>query len=116
MAPDHAAEGDMIDVRVAPSPSTLMRCARVARPGSFRLARRDCELYSVQIVGGGTWTRIRCLSGTGRTIWEQPSSFTGSFWLSAACEDGLVVEVHARDEVSCPNLTINWRERDRQVV
>lgn len=88
----------------------------MARPGMFRLARRSCELYSVQIVGGGTWTRIRCLTGAMREVWEQPSAFTGSFWLSAACEDGLIVEVSAMDEPSCPNLTINWREPTREVV
>lgn len=93
-----------------------MRCARIHRPGSFRLARRDAELYSVQIVGGGTFTRIRLLTGAGREIFEQPSSFTGSFWLSAGCEDGLVCEIHARDEASSPNLTINWREPDRRMA
>lgn len=106
----------MIDVYVEASPSTLMRCARVSRPGLFRLARRDCELYSVQIVGGGTFTRVKMVAGSGREIWEMPSSFTGSFWLSAGCEEGLMCEVHARDEVSCPNLTINWRETDRRTV
>lgn len=106
----------MIDVYVSPSPSSLMRCARVSRPGSFRLARRACELYSVQIVGGGTFTRVRARAGSGREVWEMPSSFTGSFWLSAGLEDGLIVEVHARDEASCPNLTVNWREPTREVV
>lgn len=107
---------DVTDIYVEPSPSSLMRCARVARPGAFRLSRRDCELYSIQIVGGGTWTRIRLMDGNWRVVWEQPSAFTGSFWLSAACSDGLICEVHARDETSCPNLTLNWRERTRQVV
>lgn len=106
----------MIDVYVTPSPSSLMRCARVARPGRFRLARRACELYSVQIVGGGTFTRVRASTGSGRHVWEMPSSFTGSFWLSGGLEDGLIVEIHATDEVSCPNLTVNWREQDRRVV
>ncbi len=107
---------DIVDIFASPSPSSLMRCARVARPGAFRLARRSCELYSVQIVGGGTWTRIRLLSGSLRPLWEQPSSFTGSFWLSCGSEHGLIVQLSAKDEVSCPNLTINWRESDRRVV
>ena len=107
---------DFVDVQVPPSPGSLMRCARVARPGLFRLARRDCELYSVQIVGGGTFTRVKMLSGSFRDLWEQPSSFTGSFGLSAASENGLFCEIHALDEASSPNLTINWRERDRKTV
>ena len=106
----------IVDIMVEAHPRSLMRSARVSRPGVFRLARRDCELYSVQIVGGGTFTRVRMMAGSWRPIWEQPSSFTGSFWLSAGCEDGLLCEIHALDEVSSPNLTINWRERDRKTV
>lgn len=105
-----------IDIRVAASPSSLMRCARVSRPGLFRLARRDCELYSVQIVGSGTFTRIKMMTGTRRNLWEQVSTFTGSFWLSAFSEEGLLCEIHALNEASSPNLTLNWRERDRALV
>lgn len=107
---------EFVDVRVAASPSSLMRCARVSRPGLFRLSRRSCELYSVQIVGSGTFTRIKMMTGTMRDLWEQISTFTGSFWLSAASEEGLFCEIHALNEVSSPNLTINWREPDRQIV
>lgn len=107
---------EFVDIRVAASPSSLMRAARVSRPGLFRLSRRDCELYSVQIVGGGTFTRIKMMTGTMRVIWEQISTFTGSFWLSASSENGLFCEIHALDEASSPNLTVNWRERDRVLV
>lgn len=85
-------------------------------PGLFRLARRWCELYSVQIVGSGTWSRIRCLDGNLVPKFEQISTFTGSFWLSAGCEGGLIVEVYSKYVADCPNLTINWREKDRGEV
>jgi hypothetical protein len=45
-----------------------------------------------------------------------PSAFTGSFWLSAGAADELVCEIHARDEQSAPNLTVNWREPTRDIV
>lgn len=49
-------------------------------------------------------------------LWEQPSAFTGSFWLSLGSEDGLICHIWARDIASCPNLTVNWREPDRRLV
>lgn len=106
----------MIELTTPPAPGSLMRARRLATPGVFRLARRWAELYSVQIVGSGTWSRIRCYDGTGVRKFEQISAFTGSFWLSAACEKGLIVEVHARYAADCPNLMINWREQNAKLV
>lgn len=89
-----------------------MRALQVRGNGLFRLARRSCELYSVQIVSSGSWGRARVIDGNGRTLWFQPSTFTGSFWLSAGAENGLIAELSG-DEV---NLTINWREPDQRIV
>jgi len=103
-----------VDVFAPAAPGSLMRTAKVDQVGRFRLARRSCELYSVQIVSGGAWARCRVTNGLGRALWEQPSSFTGSFWLSAGAIGGLIVEVSAIDRGA--NLTINWREPDGKIV
>lgn len=94
------------------APGSLMRTICVEGPGLFRLSRRDCELYSVQIVSAGAWGRARVTNGKGRKLWEQPSTFTGSFWLSAGAEAGLLVELYGDGT----NLTLNWREPDREMV
>ena len=91
-----------------------MRALKVDRVGRFRLARRTCELYSVQILSGGAWGRIRLTDGHDRELWEQPSTFTGSFWLSAGALGGLIVEVASIDRGA--NLTVNWREPDGEIV
>jgi hypothetical protein len=104
---------DLVDVHVPAAPGSLMRSHVIDRPGRFRLARRDCELYSVQILNAGDWARAKCLAGSGRGIWYQPSTFTGSFWLSAGCEEGLIFELFA---LNCGIFAINWREPDRKVV
>ncbi len=104
---------DLIDLRVPAAPGSLMRSVVVSKPGKYRLARRDCELYSVQIVSAGAWGRAKVMNGKGRPLWEQPSTFTGSFWLSAGAEDGIIVHLYSTES---PNLTINWREPDLEMV
>lgn len=98
------------------APGSLMRSLRLGghKPGLYRLARRGCELYSVQILSGGSWGRIKVMDGHERELWAQPSTFTGSFWLGAWADGGLLVEVSSRDYA--PNLTINWREQDQRLV
>lgn len=101
-------------VYAASAPGSLSRSHKIERAGRFQLARRDAELYSVQIVSAGAWGRGRVTDGNGRPLWLQPSMFTGSFWLAAGAMNGIIVEVDARD-AAC-NLTINWREPDRELV
>lgn len=103
-----------IDLFAPCAPGSLMRGYCLQGVGLFRLARRDAELYSVQIVSAGAWARVKVRSGTGRELFHQPSCFTGSFWLCAGAEDGIIVEVASRD--LGPSLTINWREPDREMV
>lgn len=103
-----------VDLYAPCAPGTNMRSLKVDRVGRWRLARRSCELYSVQIVSSGAWGRIRVADGHDRELWEQPSTFTGSFWLSAGALDGLIVEVSSLDRGA--NLTINWREADGEII
>ena len=103
-----------IDIRVPAAPGSLMRSHVVDKIGRFRLCRRDCELYSVQIMNAGAFARATVTDGAGRRVWHQPSTFTGSFWLSGGLEGGLIVEVHSKDMAA--HLMINWREKDRDLV
>lgn len=103
----------MIDIYAPAAPGSLMRCAVLDRPGIYRLARRDCELYSIQIVGAGDWGRARALTGRGRPVFSMPSTFTGSFWLSGGLEDGLIMELFALNYMT---FEVNWRETDRRLV
>ena len=98
---------------VPTAPGSLMRATMIEGTGLFRLARRDAELYSVLVVSCGAWGRIDITDGTGRRIWMQPSTFTGSFVLGAFAWGGLVVNV----ATSCaPQLQVNWREQDARLV
>lgn len=105
----------MQDVWGRPAPGSLMRSIRIGTPGIFRLARRDCELYSVMITSSGAWGRARLFDAEGNNIWFQPSTFTGSFVLNAGAFGGLLAELYSQDPFAAW-LTINWRERDRNVV
>lgn len=103
-----------VDLYVNAAPGSLMRSIKIDEPGLWRLARRSCELYSVQIISSGSWGRARVMNGHGRKLWEQPSTFTGSFWLGGGAEGGLIVELSSQDVAA--NLTINFREPDREIV
>lgn len=93
-----------------------MRSIQVVRHGRFRISRRDSELYSVQIVSSGSWARARVTDAAARVLWEQPSTFTGSFWLGAAAAGGIIVEIASDREHEAANLTINWRERGQDIA
>ena len=99
------------DIFVPPAPGSLMRCALLDQAGVFRLARRTCELYSVEIMNPGAWPRYIIRESGGRIAWYEPSAFTGSFTHGGGMSD-LVVEIHA---ASTPLACINWRETDREV-
>ncbi len=95
------------DLYAPAAPGALMRSIKIDRPGLWRLARRDCELYSVMIVSSGSWGRARVMDGHRRVLWYQPSTFTGSFTLGAGALGGLIVELSSADLAA--NLTINFR-------
>jgi hypothetical protein len=102
------------DIYAATAPGSLMRSAVVDQLGITRFARRSCELYSVQILSAGAWIRARILTGTGRPLWFQPSTFTGSFVLMAGAEDGLLLEMGGRDRGA--TIMLNWREPDIRIM
>ena len=52
------------------------------------------------------------MNGAGEMLWYQPSVFTGSFWLDGFAKGGILVEVIGASS----NYTINWREKDNQIV
>ncbi len=100
------------DVFVPPGPGSLMRSHLITSPGKFRLARRECELYSIEIMIPGSWPRFIVRETNGRMAWYEPSAFTGSFTHGGGMED-MVVEIHSS---STPLAVINWREADREMV
>ena len=102
-----------LDIYTPAAPGSLMRSAVLDRPGIYRLARRDCEIYSIQVLNAGDWSRARIMTGRDRAVWYMPSVFTGSFWLSGGLEDGLIAELSAMNFII---LSINWREPDRSIV
>jgi hypothetical protein len=99
------------DIYTPAAPGSLMRSIRIEDNGKFRVARRDCELYSVQIAGNGAWSKLKISNGEGRELFHMPSCFTGSFVVGGESEGGLYIEVSATVP---PNLTINFREMDRE--
>lgn len=104
----------IVDEYTPCAPGSLMRSATIERLGLTRVCRRDCELYSVQILSSGAWIRARVLTGAGRPLWFQPSCFTGSFVLMAGAEDGLVLEMGGRDRGA--TILLNWREPTKDIV
>ena len=104
------------DIYAPAAPGSLMRSVRLTRAGLWRVARRDAELYSVQIVSAGSWARARVIDGAEKILWYQPSTFTGSFWLGAYAEGGILVEISSALPHEACNLTIDWRERTQDLV
>lgn len=108
---------NIVDEYVACAPGSLMRSLPIERLGLTRVCRRACELYSVQITASGPFVRARVLTGAGRPLWFQPSTFTGSFLLMAGvCEDeaGLILEMGGYDRGA--TISLNWREKDNRVI
>ncbi len=105
---------DLVDLKIPAAPGSLMRAVQLWHTGYFRLARRDAELYSVQITCSGAWAHFKLFNGRGRVLFNMPSAFTGSFWLGAGAEDGLIAHLYSASQA--PTLTVNFRERDLQLV
>lgn len=91
-----------------------MRSCLLWEAGYFRISRRVAELYSVQITSAGAWGHLSIYTGKGRRIFRQLSTFTGSFWLSGGCEDGIVVYLEA--VTTAPTVMVNFREQDGKLV
>lgn len=104
----------VIDLYVPSARRSLQRSINLCEKGIFRLARRDSMLMSIMIASSGAWGRLRIMNGEGRKLWEMPSSFTGSFYLGAGSDGGLIVELASRDRA--PEVTVSWREPDQQMV
>lgn len=104
----------LTDVMVPPAPGSLMRAVQLSEVGKFRISRRDAELYSVQITSAGAWGRVRVYTGAGRQVFRLNSTFPGSFWLSGGCEAGIIVDLDSA--TAAPTVTVNFRERDLEMV
>lgn len=106
---------DAIDLYTPALAGANMRSRKISESGLFRLARRTCSLYSIEIKASGSWGRILIFDE--KELWKffQPSTFTGSFVLEGCCYDGLYV--HSKSGPGTDALlTINWRELDGQLI
>lgn len=97
------------DLIVPRSKATLTRSATILQSGLFRLSRKTCSLYSVEIKSCGAWGRILILDGDENEVFFQPSTFTGSFVLDACCWNGLYVWNMSGPGSDSP-INVNWRE------
>ncbi len=100
----------MTELFTPAGPGSLMRSVTIDDVGVFHVARRTCELYSVEIMSG--WGRLRASNGRGRSLWYQPSIFTGSFVIGCEAEEGLIVEIQGGP----PTVNVNFREKTRDLV
>jgi hypothetical protein len=105
---------DVLDIIVPATPGSLMRATQLWQKGYFRVSRRDCEVYSIQITSSGSWAALYIYNGLGRILFHMDSAFTGSFWLSAGAEEGLIVHLHSR--ATPPTITVNFREKDLKLL
>lgn len=102
------------DLYVPSAKGSLMRAVLLQSIGKFRISRRDAEIYSVQIVNAGAWASLVVADGSGRELFIQPSTFTGSFWLGAGALGGIIA--YLRSKTMAPSIVINFRERDQKLV
>jgi hypothetical protein len=105
---------NLVDIQVPAAPGSLMRAVQLWKNGRFRISRRHAEVYSVQITSAGAWARLSIFNGLGRLLFPMTSTFTGSFWLGAGAEDGIIVELLSM--TNAPTVTVNFREQDTKLV
>ncbi len=102
-----------IDIYTPVSAGSLSRVFQLEQAGVFRLSRRGCVFHSVMIAASGSFGSVFVRTGTGRPLWAQPSTFTGSFVVDGFAEEGLIVEAWMDHR---PFVTVSWREADGGMV
>jgi hypothetical protein len=112
--PERATSLKVTDIKTPAVSHSLMRTVRLAHIGVFRLARRSAEFYSIMIDHSGSFCRLIVRNGKGVPLFDQFSSFTGSFVNQAYAEGGIVVDVEGKQQA--PLLSVNWREPDLQLI
>lgn len=74
--------------------------------GKFRLSSaRNVKISGINVHKNGG--HITVADGDGRQVWAMPSVFTGSFYVEAGLDNGLIVRHGAVDGV-VPEYTITW--------
>ena len=59
---------------------------------------------------------ISIMDGDEREVWSMPNAFYGSFGLNAGLHDGLLVHIHTLTDADPVNVTLSWKEPDREMV
>lgn len=107
------------EVRAPSAPNSLTRSHVIDTPGVYHLARRDCELYCVNVIRSGMSSRIRVYDGLFRPLFSLPAGSapgfcSDSFPIGGFCEKGMYVTSHSRS--TFPLFGVTWREKDLQLV
>ena len=105
------------DIKAPSAPNALTRMHVIDTPGTYRLSRRDCELYAVNIIRSGMASRIGLYTGKLRGVFSLPAGSapgfcSDSFPIGGFCEDGLYVQALG----GMPLFGVIWREKDLQTV
>lgn len=82
---------ELQEVYCPTEPSSLARGALIETEGCWRVSRRDCVLHSIKILVQGSCGLFEIQSGAGRSLFRQPSCFTGSWPLGCFSEGGLIL-------------------------
>lgn len=105
------------EVKAPSAPNSLTRMHVIDAQGTYRLSRRDCELYTVNVIRSGMASRIELYTGDLRGVFSLPAGSSpgfcsDSFPLGGFCERGLYV----RCSGGAPLFAVTWREKDLQTV
>ena len=102
----------LIDLYAPAAPGTMLRSARIRRKGLYRLSRRECVLVGTLVLAPESGVSVVIADGDGKEFFDMPNMFTGSFYLGAGCDHGLLVSVHSAHDSDSINLTLTYREID----
>ncbi len=105
----------MIDLYAPAAPGTMLRSARIRKRGEYRLSRRECVLVGILILAPESGVSVQIADGDDRIFVDFTNVFTGSFYLGAGCNHGLIVKAHSQMDSDSINITLTWRETDGQV-
>jgi len=104
---------ELVDLYSPTEPGSCVHGVQVDSNGVWRVSRRGCELHSVKILVQGSSGLFDVMTGTGRSLFRQPSCFTGSWPVGCFAEEGLIMVVHCGTP---PSVQVSFRETDDRIV
>lgn len=107
---------ELIDIHAPAARSTNARTCSIRQRGIYRLARRECVLSNVLVLGPESGASISIMDGDMREVWTMPNAFYGSFGMGIGLSHGLIVHIHTAMPNDPVNMSFSWREPDREDV